>query len=130
MAEIAYTLSKRGILNRGGLRQSFLRLQSGIPERRCGASCALQICNLIPVVGMLQRGRMVKVRFVQSANAPKLLPFVDQFVRGGTQVFADEIGSCGPLEYCLQHRTMCHRKGQFVDGNVKTNSLESYLGAP
>lgn len=79
-----------------------------------------------PVAGALERGGDGVTRHVQFVNKDALIPFVDEFVEMGSVVFTDENTTYNTLEYGFKHRTVCHTKGEYVRGNVSTNSMESF----
>ena len=77
-----------------------------------------------PVLGILDRGtNQLKAMVSKNTDKDTLQEFVEQKIEEGTQVFTDDHG--GYL-YLKNHRSVRHSGGQYVDGIVHTNGIESF----
>ena len=79
------------------------------------------------VMGMLERGGDVVTRVVKDRRMFTLVPEILRYVRQGSRVATDELGSYKLLpEEGYAHGTINHRAGEYVRGPVHTNTIESY----
>ncbi len=79
------------------------------------------------VVGALQRGGEVVARVVKDTGAKTLEGFVrDTVSKDATLVATDEHASYAGLDKDFVHKFVRHSKGEYVSGNVHTNSIEGY----
>lgn len=78
----------------------------------------------IPVVGMKERGsNKIVAEVVSDTKKETLQGFVKETAEEGTEIFTDENRSYKGLE---NHSTINHSIGEYVDGNVHTNSIKSF----
>ena len=67
----------------------------------------------------------VRAEVVNSANKRVLQAFVRRNVKPGSTLFTDDLPSYdGMPEYC--HASVAHGRGQYVDGEVHINGIESF----
>ena len=82
------------------------------------------------LVGMLERGGSVKTKVVSDTKARTLKPLIISHVKPGSMINTDELPSYTGLDkmgrMSYGHGVVCHRAGQYVDGEVHTNSLEGF----
>ena len=77
------------------------------------------------VVGMKERGsNKVVAQVVSDTKKETLQGFVKETAEKGTEIYTDEHKTYTGLE---NHEAINHSIGQYVNGNVYTNSIESFL---
>lgn len=83
----------------------------------------------VSVLGMVERGGRVKLRVIQSRRGAVLSRAVRANVDPTSLIFTDDWASYKPLgrEY-LGHSVINHSSGQYVDGDVHTNTIEGFFG--
>ena len=79
--------------------------------------------NKTTVVGAKQRGGKIKAQTVPNRKAKTLQGFVTGVVEPGTTVYTDDLKSYKGMD--LDHHSVNHSAGQYVRGDVHTNSIES-----
>lgn len=79
-----------------------------------------------PVLGMLQRGGKVISMSVPDVTINTLCSKVIEHVQAGNILMTDEWSSYKPLENIYDHRKVEHGRGQYVNGNTHTNTIEGY----
>ena len=78
----------------------------------------------IPVVGAKQRDGKVKAQPVSGTDAESLQGFVQDTVEPGSTVYTDDHPAYRGMAD-LEHETVKHSLGEYVQGPVHTNSVES-----
>jgi transposase-like protein len=82
--------------------------------------------NKIPVVGLRERGGKVIGRVVAGTGRPAMLKLIQQHVEANSTVFTDSYGSYRVLsKRGYKHGKVDHHRGQYVNGNIHTNGIES-----
>ncbi len=80
-----------------------------------------------PVIGVLERGGDIAVKATSDISGDSLCGNVAKHVKRGAVVMTDEFTSYKPLTALgFDHRTVLHREGEYVNGNVHTNGVESF----
>ncbi len=77
------------------------------------------------VMGMLERGKTVRVEVIEERTKKIMQPIVQQNVEPGTKVFSDEWGSNWRMDDKYDHEVINHLEA-YVDGNVHTNGMENF----
>ena len=77
------------------------------------------------VVGMRERGGRTKAKAVKSVDGPTLHMMVHENVAPGSVLHTDEHRGYEGLGFTFDHETVVHSAGEYVRGNVSTNSIES-----
>ena len=77
------------------------------------------------VVGMRERGGRTKAKAVKSVDGPTLHMMVHENVAPGSVLHTDEHSGYQGLGFSYDHETVVHSAGEYVRGNVSTNSIES-----
>ena len=81
-----------------------------------------------PVIGARERGGKVSARVVERTDAATLIPFIESNAEHGATVYTDDASAYAALPTGLnqyQHDTVKHSAGEYVRGDVHTNSIES-----
>ncbi len=81
------------------------------------------------ILGMIERGGRVKLSIIPSRRGPALSREVRARVNPSAMLFTDDWQAYKPLrrEY-LGHRVINHSAGQYVEGDVYTNTIEGFFG--
>lgn len=78
------------------------------------------------VLGMIERGGDVITRVIQSKGGRYVHPEIFKYVKAGSRLMTDEAPAFAQLARDYQLQTVNHRKGEYVRGDVHTNSIEGY----
>ncbi len=83
-----------------------------------------------PVIGGLERAgiapkNQAKAQAIPNANRDHMHKFIWLNVRNGAHVYTDDHRGYPGMPKAAQHQTVVHSQGQYVDGNVHTNGIES-----
>lgn len=87
-----------------------------------GRSCK----DKTPVFGMIERGGKVVARVVPSTTAKDLLPRIQKYSNSFATVYTDEWGAYRCLNEIYDHHVVRHGIGEYVRGDVHTNSIENF----
>lgn len=88
-----------------------------------------------PVVAIVQRGGKVVARVIPDVTAESLTGLVRKHVTPGSVVYTDELNSYRRVGFLrdsqgkhlnFRHRTIRHKDGIYVRGDVHTNSVEGF----
>lgn len=79
-----------------------------------------------PVVGMIQRGGEVRAKVVDRVSMAVVENQVKENVKQGTQLYTDDFLSYARLGRSFPHKAVSHAKGEFVNGDAHSNSIESF----
>ncbi len=83
--------------------------------------------NKTILLGFAERGGRVYARIVPEVKRRTLSPLVEKHVLTGSNVFTDELKSYHDLtEKGFVHKSVSHRSGVYVVGDVHTNTLEGF----
>lgn len=79
-----------------------------------------------PVIGARERGsgRVIAMP-VPNVDSTTVTQFIYENVTPHANVYTDEFRGYKYVHYAYQHRQVAHRKGEYVNGDVHTNSIES-----
>jgi len=83
------------------------------------------------VFGKVSRSKKrVNASVVKNVQAKTLLPQFTGSIAKGTKLITDELKSYKKIAQVLdaEHATVNHGAGQYVDGNVHTNTIENFWG--
>lgn len=79
-----------------------------------------------PVVGMVERGGNVKAVVVENVQTNSMLRTIAENVLIGSNIITDEFRSYRGARSFYNHRFIQHSAGQYVDGDVHTNTIEGF----
>jgi transposase-like protein len=84
--------------------------------------------RMTPVVAGVERGGRVRARVVDKVNRVTLPNYVREMVDTSADLMTDERRSYKPVgrEYA-SHQTVQHKSGEYVRGNVYTNTIEGFF---
>jgi transposase-like protein len=83
--------------------------------------------NKTPVVGVVERKGKIEVKAVPNTKGSTILPFVENEVQKGTQIYTDEYPVYNRLHRMgYQHDKVLHSNNIYVIGNVHTNTIEGF----
>lgn len=79
------------------------------------------------IFGAIERGGEVVTEVLPSRKAKDIMPAIFKWVRPGSRIATDELGSYRELgENGYMHGTVNHSEGQYVSGQVHTNTIEAF----
>ncbi len=79
-----------------------------------------------PVLGMRQRGGKVIAMLIKMTDKGTIQDIIFKHIEEDTTIYTDEHGSYDGLdEEGYEHDTVNHSEGEYVDGDVHTNSIEA-----
>ena len=78
-----------------------------------------------PVVGARERGGKVTAKSVQATDGRSLTEFVTSNTEPGATVYTDDARAYNALHKQYQHESVKHSAGEYVRGDIHTNSIES-----
>lgn len=80
------------------------------------------------VIGAISRKGNVTCKVIENTDAATLSKFVHQTVSGSVELVAtdEHLGYDRLTAQGLSHETVTHSAGEYVRGNVHTNSIESF----
>lgn len=79
------------------------------------------------VFAMVERGGKVRAQHVTDVNAANLRRQIDKHVSPEARVITDESPLYKGLKKSRQHETVNHRSGEYVRGDVTTNTIEGFF---
>lgn len=79
-----------------------------------------------PVVGMIERGGVLKAMQVPDTKSETLQPIIDKHVTVGSVVMTDEWWGYRKLHVAFQHHFVNHGAKEFANGIVHTNTIEGF----
>lgn len=79
-----------------------------------------------PILGIMQRGGIVKTIVVPNTNGDILKPLIEQIVAYGSRLISDEWQGYRGLNAFYQHEYINHGIGQYADGDIHTNTIEGF----
>ncbi|MEJ1935521.1 IS1595 family transposase [Nostoc sp. NIES-2111] len=79
-----------------------------------------------PVLGILQRGGKVYAVPMEATSRETIVPIVEQKVKAGSVIYTDEYQPYKALGSTFTHLVVRHGVGEYVKGEVHTNSLEGF----
>jgi len=77
------------------------------------------------VLGMIERGGIVRALHIKGRGKPELQKHVRQHVEADSAIFTDELHSYHGLSDDFRHAVVDHAI-QYVNGNVHTNTMENF----
>lgn len=78
------------------------------------------------VVGIVERGGKIVLKFVPNATADNMVPFIQDNVPSGAHVVTDEHNAYAQLHKVYTHETVTHSLRVYVQGNAHTNTIENF----
>lgn len=81
------------------------------------------------VIGMAEKAKgtsRVKAITSPKANAAIALPFIRASIKASTEVQTDESRIYSRVHHEYVHKSVVHSKGQYVDGDTHTNTIEGF----
>jgi transposase-like protein len=83
--------------------------------------------NKRPIVALVERGGEVRTFHVPVANQANVMAIVNENVLKETRLHTDESRLYHPASASFAHETVKHSAGEYVRGDVHTNSVEGYF---
>ena len=78
------------------------------------------------IIGAKRRDGKIKAQVIAKTDAVTLQRFVRENVESGSTVFTDEHGGYKGLSSAFHHQSVKHSVGEYVNGMVHTNGIESF----
>jgi transposase-like protein len=81
-----------------------------------------------PVLGLMEIGKLNKIRtfVIPNTNSDVLQPLIESNIEQGTLLMTDEWSGYNQAHTHCDHKFVRHGQGQYVDGNITTNSVENF----
>lgn len=79
-----------------------------------------------PVLGIIERDGKVYAVPVINTRKKHILPIVEDKVEKGGNIYTDEFNAYKSLKGDYSHRFVKHSAGEYVNGSVHTNNIESF----
>lgn len=79
-----------------------------------------------PVVGIIERGGELRAEIVPNTNRKHLQAFIDKHLETGAKINTDEWKGYNGLNKMYDHSFVKHNTGEYVQGDVHTNTLEGF----
>lgn len=87
------------------------------------------ISNKTLVIAALQRGGQIRIRTAKKADRKTLHGFIKESAPNPSRIMTDELPAYLTCDdHDTTHETVTHSKGEYVRGDVHTNSVESAFG--
>ena len=80
-----------------------------------------------PVVALVQRDGIVKRRTMERLTGKNRKRFISENVDNTTVVMTDDFRAYRTIRRDFNHKFVNHSSGQYVNGEVHTNTIEGYL---
>lgn len=80
----------------------------------------------IPVIGLLERGGRLTAKSIKDVSGKTISTFVKDFVKPGSILYTDEWRGYNVLKYEFDHYKVNHSIGNYVIGDIHTNSIEGF----
>jgi transposase-like protein len=78
-----------------------------------------------PVMGMVERGGRLRLRYVSDLTAPNLRGAIREHIDRSSRLITDEYNLYTAVgREFAKHDTVCHSEGEYVRGDVSTNTIE------
>ena len=101
--------------------------QANMPKAKRKTLAGGGTAHMTAVVGAKDRdSNEVRAEVVTDTTKPTLQAFVREHVEPGAAVYTDEHRSYVGLDADFDHESVNHRVGEYVDGMVHTNGMESF----
>ena len=95
-------------------------------DKKVEQSQGRSVKDKIPVVGMIERKGKLNARKVDNVQAPSLTKEIIQNVRRTARLHTDECMGYRGVSKLYEHSIVRHGVGQYVDGNIYTNTIEVF----
>lgn len=83
--------------------------------------------NKTPVFGAVERDGKIKTKVVLNVRKLTLMPLIKDMVTDSSVIVTDESNSYNDVKKLGHlHQSINHSKGQYVDGDVHTNTIEGF----
>lgn len=79
-----------------------------------------------PVVGIVERGGELRAQVVSDTKGKNLKEFINKHLETGSRINTDEWKGYRGLHKNFIHKFVTHKTGQYVEGDVHTNTLEGF----
>jgi len=89
---------------------------------------AVGISDKTPVFAIVHRGGNVWNKPVPKANEENILPLITNSISKDVRIISDKSEIYGELYQEYNHETVNHDKGEYVRGDMHTNTIEGYFG--
>lgn len=79
------------------------------------------------IVTIRSRNGMANSFYFPSVNKDNIHKFIGKFIRKGTMIYTDESRVYTGLSDDYRHETVKHKDGEYVRGDLHTNSVEASM---
>jgi transposase-like protein len=79
-----------------------------------------------PVIGLVQRDGKIVAQKAKNVTKRTLHAFINENVKKGSKIMTDEWASYNGLSAKFSHMVVSHGKGEYVQGECHTNTMENF----
>ena len=79
-----------------------------------------------PIVGIIERGGELRAQVVPDTKGKNLKEFINKHLEEGSRLNTDEWRGYTGLKDTFNHKFVKHKSGEYVQGDVHTNTLEGF----
>ncbi len=81
-----------------------------------------------PVLAIVERQGRVVAKTVENVSHNAIQRFIGKNVEAGSNLMTDELKTYGGVKRMYNHEQINHSEGEYVRGNVHTNTIEGFFG--
>lgn len=96
------------------------------PDKKVKNSQGRSFKDKTPVLGMVQRKGDIVARVMNSTSQSEITPLITEYVRRSAILYTDEWKGYNEVHKMYSHYSVDHSKGQYVDGDIYTNTIEGF----
>ena len=97
------------------------------PKKVPGSKPGRGASRKTPIVGAVERGGRITVMVTDNVSQKALTPFATSNISATATVYTDEWSGYGKLSLNgFTHRTINHKTGLYVDGDIHTQNIEAF----
>lgn len=95
-------------------------------NKKIESSQGRSVKDKTPVLGMIERKGKVIAKIVENTKGETLTPEIINSVKENAKVYTDEWIGYNSLQKIYDHTFVKHNQGEYVNGNIHTNSIENF----
>ncbi len=96
------------------------------PDKRTKGTQGRSTKSKTIVFGLLERNGLVRTKVIENANSVTINSIINHNIRSGSCIYTDEWRGYNRIRKDFYHERVHHNIGQYVDGNIYTNTIEGF----